>query len=206
MRIPGPMPRIGRAIGAEANRVSRRPRDMRKAAIGFHALLGLALVLVGLQGLARAEAPADLKRFSGTYQLAGTREAGQAVVDKAFDAALAKMSMVMRLMAKRALNKGFVERIVIELPGDKISVKLGENEAVPTAPGKAEKVERDGRSGMLTQRLSGKKLEILLENDDGSIRNVLELSADGKTLVRDVTVTSKRLGQPVHYKLSYARK
>jgi hypothetical protein len=116
------------------------------------------------------------------------------------------MNTVMRLVAKRALNKGFVEQIIVTLPGGKLSVKLGDNDAVPTTPGKTETVSRDGRSGKLTQRLVGNKLEIAIEGDDGSIRTVLELASDGKTLHRNVTVTSKRLSQPVRYRLSYARK
>lgn len=155
---------------------------------------------------ARAEHPPELKRFAGQYAYAGKKEAGQEIVDKAFDAAMQKLNVVMRLVAKKALTQGFAETLAIELPGDKVSVRVGDREPVPTQPGKPQTVTRDGRSGKLTQRLVGAKLEVLLEGDDGSVRNVLELAADGKTLKRTVTVTSPRLDKPVTYALVYNKK
>lgn len=165
-----------------------------------------ALLLASLTHPVHAEPPPDLRRFAGSYAYAGTHDQGQAIVDSAFDAAMQKLNMVMRLMAKKALAQGFAESIVIALPGDRISVQVGDRTPVPTEPGKTETVKREGRTGMLTQRLSGKALEVLLEGDDGSVRNVFELSADGKTLKRSVTVKSPRLDKPVSYTLSYVRR
>jgi hypothetical protein len=156
--------------------------------------------------VALAEHPAELKRFAGKYAYAGTKDAGQEIVDKAFDAAMQKLNMVMRLMMKKALSQGFAETVVVELPGDKISVRVGDREPVPTEPGKPQTVTRDGKTGKLTQRLVGNKLEVLIEGEDGSVRNVLELAADGKTLKRSVTVTSPRLDKPVSYALIYTRR
>jgi hypothetical protein len=165
-----------------------------------------AVLCAAAPEVARAEHPPELKRFAGQYAYAGTKDEGQAIVDKAFDAALQKLNMVMRLVMKKALSQGFAETVVVELPGDKISVKVGDREPVPTEPGKPQTVTRDGRTGKLTQRLVGNKLEILIEGDDGSVRNVLELATDGKTLRRSVTVTSPKLDKPVSYALLYTKK
>jgi hypothetical protein len=166
----------------------------------------MAALCVAAPSLAHAEHPAELKRFAGQYAYKGTKDDGQAIVDKAFDEAMQKLNMVMRLVMKKALSQGFAETVVIDLPGDKISVKVGDREPVPTEPGKPQTVTRDGRTGKLTQRLVGNKLEILIEGDDGSVRNILELATDGKTLRRSVTVTSPKLDKPVTYALLYTKK
>jgi hypothetical protein len=105
------------------------------------------VLVVGSISRAHAEHPPELQRFAGQYAYAGTKEAGQKIVDGAFDAAMQKLNMVMRLMMKRALSQGFAESIVIALPGDRISVKVGDREPVPTSPGKTETVTREGRTG-----------------------------------------------------------
>ena len=173
-------------------------------------LVSLLILTAGTLGAwarpALAEHPPDLQRFAGQYAYQGTKDQGQAIVDSAFDAAMQKLNMVMRLMMKKALSQGFAETIVIALPGDKIAVKVGDREPVPTAPGKTETVTREGRTGKLTQRLVGKSLEVVIEGDDGSVRNVFELASDGKTLKRSVTVKGPRLEKPVTYTLSYARR
>jgi hypothetical protein len=173
---------------------------------------GLAIAAIALFGMslarpAQAETPPALAKFAGNYKYAGTREQGIAIIDKALDEGLADLNMVMRLLVKKAIESRFAETVLIEVPGHDISIKLGEFPKVTVENGKTEtRKDEDGKTGKVTHAFDGSKITETLAGDEGTITNVFDLSADGKTLHRNVTFSGGRWKKPVSYKLDYTRK
>jgi hypothetical protein len=174
------------------------------------AILVLGVLLAGLSVPAAASADGpELGKYAGNYQFKGKKEDGEKTVDKAVDEALADLSMVMRLMVKKAMDARktpFIETIAIETPPGKIAITMGDMDRVETKANQSETVKRDGRTGKVTHKFGAGKLTQIVEGENGVIQNVLTLTSDGKTLHRDVTITNERLKKPIKYRLTYARK
>jgi hypothetical protein len=187
-----------------AARSARRP--MRNAIWAGALLLAGALLRPALP--AHAEAAPSVERFLGTYKYAGNKEQGIAIVEKALDAALGDMNMVMKALAKRGAAKRFADTIVIDGTADKLGIKIGENDKVTAGIGKTESVKSaDGKaSGKASHQFDGTKLTEAISGDEGNIVNVFTLSEDGKTLTRDANMTSPRMQKPLKYRLVYTRK
>jgi hypothetical protein len=170
--------------------------------------VALVLPLLLAAGSALAETPGGLPRYAGNYAYAGTRDQGVAIVEKAMEPALADLNMVMRMLAKKGIADRFAETILIEVPAGKVGMKVGTLDKVTGELDKPTTVKsEDGKqSGKVTFKFDGSKLTSILTGDDGTITTVFTLSADGKTLQRDVHVTSKRMKKPVAYRLIYKRK
>jgi len=177
---------------------------LRQRATWVVAALGLLLAA----GSALAETPAGLPRFAGNYAYSNTKDHGIAIVEKASEAALADLNMVMRLLAKKAMADRFAVNILIEVASGKVAMKVGSLEKFAAELNKPTQWKsQDGKqSGMVTYKFEGGKLITNLTGDDGGITSTMTLSEDGKTLQRDVHVTSKRMKKPVSYRLVYKRK
>lgn len=177
---------------------------------GFCATFALFIFALGGPAAlpARADAPAGLDKFAGDFKYSGTRDQGMAIVEKAFDEALSDLNLVMRAMAKKAMAQRFAERLAIAVSGEKVGIKIGDNDEVSVKLNKTETVKSaDGKgSGKATHKFDGGKLIETLVGDTGTITNVFTLSGDGKTLTREVTVSGERLKKPAKYKLVYVRK
>ena len=185
----------------------RIPETYRKLWTTGLGQLALAMLLGMLASVVLAETPAALAKYAGNYKYNGTRDQGIEVIDKAVDRSMADVNMVMRLMIKRGIEKRFAEAIVIELPGNKIGIKVGDGKMYTTELGKSETVTgEDGKTGKLTRSFDGAKITETVTGDDGKITSTYELDADGKTLHRSVTVDGPRMSKPLKYKLDYVRK
>ena len=57
----------------------------------------------------------------------------------------------------------------------------------------------------MTQRLRGGWLEQVFADDSGTVTRLLSVEPDGRTLHADLTVNHERLGEPVRWRLDYAR-
>jgi hypothetical protein len=191
-----------------AARSNARPRRFgRLFLIGLTALGAALLLPLAAAHAADGSAAAGLAKFVGQYKYAGTRDEGIAIVEKAMDEALADVNIVMRTIAKKAMAQNFAETVAIDGDAGKLGIKIGENNKVAAGIGKTETVTgKDGKSGKATHAFDGTKLTETITGDDGSIVNVFTLSADGKTLTRDTTVTSQRMKKPLKYRLLYTRK
>jgi hypothetical protein len=157
---------------------------------------------------ARAETPTSLVRYAGVFSYAGTKEQGLAIVDKAWDAALSDVNIFMRFMVKNAVKQQLIDKILIELPPGKIAVKLGDFEKVTAEIGKTENFNGADpkQSGKVTYEFDGGKITETFVGAQGTFTNILELTPDGKTLHRSVTIKNDRLPKPVRYQLDYVRK
>lgn len=183
----------------------RNPETYRKLWTTGLAQLALAILLGALASAVLAETP--LAKYAGNYKYNGTRDQGIEVIDKAVDRSMADVNMVMRLMVKRGIEKRFAESIVIELPGNKIGIKVGDGKMYTTELGKPETVTgEDGKTGKLTRSFDGTKITETVSGDDGKITSTYELDSDGKTLHRSVNVDGPRMSKPLKYKLDYVRK
>jgi len=177
---------------------------LRLRALWIAATFGLLLAA----GSALAETPAGLTRFAGQYTYSNTRDHGIAVVEKASEAALAELNMVMRLLAKKGMADRFAINILIEVTPGKVAMKVGSLDKFAAELNKPTKwTSQDGKqTGMVTYKFEGGKLISSVTGDEGSVTSTMTLSADGKTLQRDVHWMGKRLKKPVSYRLVYKRK
>lgn len=186
----------------------------RRISSGFAGWTLVPALAMGIAlGSPAASAHADdagLAKYAGSYKYDGTKEEAEKVVSKAIDDALSQLNMVMRMMVKKAIEmrpgQKFIDTILIETPSGQIGLKMGEHEKVVLKINKPKTMERDGKSGKVTHKWSGGKITQVLEGDNGKVTNVLTLAKDGKTLHRDVTITSERLKKPIKYRLDYKRK
>jgi hypothetical protein len=168
----------------------------------------LTAAALALAPAAQADAPAGLDKYKGNYKYSNTRDHGVAIVEKALDTALADLNMVMKLLVKKTMTSRFAETVAIEVDGSDVAIKIGENDKATAKIGEPKPVKsKDGKqTGTLTHAFDGSKLTETLSGENGTFVNVLTLSADGKTLTRDVTVTSQRMKKPLKYRLVYTRK
>jgi hypothetical protein len=185
-------------------------------AMGSWGLRGLVAALaLSVAAIASAPCPAlaedtppALAKMAGQYKYAGTREQGVAIVEKATEEALADLTMVLRLLIKKAMSSNFAETVLIETPPGKIGMKVGDLDKTTQAVGKTETVKTaDGkREAKLTYAFDGSRIKATLVAEEMTIISFFTLGGDGKTLARDVTVMSKRISKPVKYRLMYTRK
>lgn len=188
---------------------------MNAAAPIHHNCLRIACLLGALAAIPAQPAPAsaepapELAKFKGDYKFAGTKDDAMKVIGQAIDDGLAQVNVVMRTVIKKAIQgrKGtYIETITIDAPGDDILIKLADYE-VKAANGKAKSVTSpDGKPTTVKHELSGATLKQSFTGEDGSVTNTFTLKDGGKTLQRRVTITSKRLSNPVTYQLSYTRR
>ena len=172
-------------------------------------LIGLALSLA-FTFAATAQADAALKKFAGNYKYAKDKAHGEAVIDKALDDALSQLNTVMKMMVKKAIEmrpgRKFMDKVSIETPDGKIGLKIGDFEKVTLKVGKPKQMTREGQTGKVTHTFKTGKVVQTVEGDQGMVKNTFTLSGDGKTLHRDVHISSPRLKKPIKYRLTYIRK
>jgi hypothetical protein len=171
------------------------------------ALAVLAALSSGTRTAQAADTPPALAKYAGEYKYTGTKDQGNAIIEKALDEALSELNMVMRLMIKKAMPQTLIEKILIEIPSGKIGIKMGDLQKVTCDVGKSETVKTpDGKyTGKVTHLFDGNKITETSAWEGLLITNVLQLSADGKTLHRSVVAKSDRLEKPVKYKLDYKK-
>jgi hypothetical protein len=195
-----------------ANRMGTTERTVPRGGSGAGlVVLGTLTLLAGAAPVAHADPAPELAKYAGNYKYGNTKEHALAIVDKAMDEALSQLNTVMRLIVKKAMEgrtKTFIETILIDLPGNKIAIKLGELDKVSVEPGKSETVKsEDGKqTSKVTHQFDGSKIVQTFTGENGALKNVFQLAGDGKTLHRDVTITSDRLQKPIKYRLTYVRK
>ena len=156
---------------------------------------------------AQADDVADLAKFAGNYQFAGSDDQGMAIIDKAIEEAVSQMNTVKALVVSKVLeaNKHFIKQVKIDLPSGRIRIKLDELD-LDAKPGEPKSLDGAGGSAKLTVRLKGGKIEQVIESDRGAFTTLYGLEQGGAVLQRDITVTDKWLDKPVRYRLTYKRR
>jgi len=130
-------------------------------------------------------------------------------VAKAIDNTVAKMNFITRPIARGRLEKTnpAYSMITLSFPGSNISVQLENRKPIvfPASGAAVKWTREDGETFDVSGRVAGSSLTQTFVAEDGKRVNVFTLSADGKTLTLNVTVTSPRLPKALNYKLVYHR-
>ena len=162
----------------------------------------VALALVALASTAtRAQSPLD-RTWTRNRQQSDN-------VNAAIDAAIRPMNFLVRAVARGRLRTANVayERLVIASSEDRVNVTYNERAPVITpSDGTVVKwLREDGQDFDVSTEWEDGRLVQTFRAPDGRRVNVYSVSADGRTLTMDVTLTSPRLAAPLRYKLVFDR-
>jgi hypothetical protein len=160
--------------------------------------LALFLGLGVMGGEARAQTS-----FTGAYVL---DEAASEDAVGAFEPALERLNALVRTIARSRLRQSnlVAKRLHIALEDGYIVLQSDDRPAVRT-PVTGEEVNVGKGEGTRSTLLNGSVLRQHAESDQGERTAVMRLSPDGQRLTMNVTITSPRLEEPVHYRLVYKR-
>lgn len=162
-----------------------------------------AVLALALPAAAQTGTSATL---DGTYTL--NRSASDDV-NRAIETAVGRMNFVTRPIARgrlRRTNQPY-QRVVISHTQQQVSV-ITDNRAAIRTPANGTPIKwrrEDGEMLDVSTEWENGRLEQTFAAEDGRRVNVYSLSADGRTLTMEVTITSGRLPQPLRYKLVYNR-
>lgn len=166
----------------------------------FTALLALALVV---PDAGSAQGNASLNG-TFTYDAAASDNINQAI-----DAAVRDMNFAMRPIARGRLRKTNqpYQRVQISHTAQQVSVTTDGRPAI-VSPANGTPVDwtrEDGEKLKVSTEWENGTLEQTFQAEDGRRVNAYSVSADGRTMTMNVTVSSPRLKKPLTYKLVYRR-
>ncbi|HEU0012855.1 MAG TPA: hypothetical protein VFQ45_04190 [Longimicrobium sp.] len=152
--------------------------------------------------------------YRGTWVL--NRQASDDI-NVAINRAIAPMNVLVRQIARprlRSTNTAY-PRITIAFDNNNIRVDMQGRPSV-SSPASGAPVLWQRETGRTCTQVRGDcirvtsewengKLEQTFQADDGRRVNLYSLSADGRTLTMNVTITSEKLERPLTYKLVYNR-
>ena len=166
----------------------------------FAALLALALV---------APAPGSAQ---GAASLNGTFTYDAAASDNinsAIDAAVRDMNFALRPIARGRLRKTNqpYKRLTISHTAQQVSVVTDDRRPI-VSPANGTPVDwtrEDGEKLKVSTEWENGTLEQTFKAEDGQRVNAYTMSADGRTLNMNVTITSPRLKKALNYKMVYRK-
>jgi hypothetical protein len=162
--------------------------------------LALAATLVPTLGSAQESS------MRGTWTL--NRQASDNVAT-AINTAVARMNFVTRPIARGRLTRTNAPYTRVEIGYTQERVTLKYDERAPmVSPANGTPVQwrrEDGEMLQLSTEWENGRLEQTFKAEDGQRVNTFSISEDGRVLSLDVTVSSPRLPQPLHYKLVFNR-
>lgn len=179
--------------------VTEAQREQERGEQEQHARAGVQQEQQGVRSSAE-------ERFSGTFELAGSRQQAQARVNRAIDEAVANMSWFQRGFARTRLREKNPVRDMtrIEVGDGNVTIEYGD--ATYTTPeGQWRTVTATGEQVRLLQQVVGDRIYQTFRTDDGEKLTVYSVSDDGRQLTLDITVSSPQLPVPLRYELDYRR-
>jgi hypothetical protein len=169
-----------------------------------------ALFCLGLASSTLADGQPHVSSFAsfvGIYRDASASESRSTIKD-AIDRATASMNFIARPIARerlKAINPAYAT-IRIVLRGNQLTTDFdGQRFVAPIDGATARNVDEDGSEVHVSYRAEGAKLHARYHGEDGEKRYAFELAPDDRSLDAHVTVLSKRLPQPVAYRIVYTR-
>ena len=166
------------------------------------ALLATALLSLALP----ANAAAQEHAFDGSFLLVSQ---GSAEINGAIDAAVRRLSFVLRPIARGRLRRVNVpyERLQLNVTPSQVTTIADGGKPVVSPPGGAvvKWVREDGEEFQVSTEWRGETLVQTFRADDGQRVNEYTVGPDGRTLTLGVTVSSPRLSAPVKYSLTYRK-
>lgn len=178
-------------------------------------VLILALIVFGSLDASEASAqPSALSATSGSptrvvASLSGRYRfvSGRRAIARSIDAVCDELDFVTRAFARPILedrNQPY-DHVELEFEGDAVRFILGPWGG-RTRLGTTRTLENErGEQVRTRQFMMGHRLVQTMSTDEGSRRNILSLSADGRRLTVDTLITSPRLPIPIRYRLTYER-
>jgi len=153
-----------------------------------------------------AAASAQESSMRGTFAL---DRAHSDDINRAIDAAVARMSFVTRPIARGRLRRTntYYQRVVLNYTTAQVSTTFDQRHAIES-PANGQPVawtREDGEKFQLSTSWENGRLVQTFRAEDGSRTNVYSISPDGRTLTMDVTLRSPRLSAPLTYKLVFNR-
>lgn len=175
--------------------------------------VGLALaLLVVVSAAPRASTQAAphpvVQRFAGAYRSV-LPDGGAAIIRAAIDAGVAPMAPVRRNAAHRRLISGDppIPRITITPEGEGLFIDYttSRHNRTPRLGVFAENHAAGGGMVDVKHDVVGNRLRETYRESRGGAVHLFELSADGRTLSLEATITSRFLPGPIRYSLDFER-
>ena len=158
--------------------------------------------------LAHGAASGQTPTLQGTYTL--DDPAASSTINEAIEAAVKEMSRFERPFARPRLKKTNLppyQRIIISYNQKEVSITIDQRAPIKTSPNDIPVIwtREDGEKLKVSTRWENGKLVQTFQSKDGQRVNTYCLSADGKKLTMEVSITSSHLKHPLTYKLVYKR-
>jgi len=130
-------------------------------------------------------------------------------VNRAIEAAVARMSFVTRPIARGRLRRTntVYQRVVVNYTQAEVSTTFDQRHAI-TSPGNGQPIKwtrEDGEKFDLSTEWQNGRLIQTFRAEDGTRTNTYTISADGRVLTMHVVLRSPRLSGPVEYNLVFNR-
>lgn len=178
---------------------------MRLNAVTLYIMFLCSILLLSLSSVS-AQKPKK-PSLQGTYTL---NTAASDDVDKAIEALVKEVFSWGRSRARNRLRKTNVppyQRIVISYTEAEVSIATDQRLPLrtPLDGTRVDWTRDDGEKLKVSTVWESGKLKRTFKGEEGQRVNTYSISADGKTLTMQVSVTSPRLPRPLTYKLVYQR-
>ena len=153
-----------------------------------------------------AAASAQESSMRGTFAI--NRQASDDV-NRAIEAAVARMSFVTRPIARGRLRRTntVYNRVVVNFTPAQVSTTFDQRHAIES-PANGQPVawtREDGEKFQLSTSWENGRLVQTFRAEDGTRTNTYSISPDGRTLTMHVVLRSPRLSGPVEYNLVFNR-
>lgn len=148
--------------------------------------------------------------LAGAYRYPHDVEHARQIVAAAIEPRIATLPSLVQGMARDRIRERLrvARRIAVALHGERVRVTFeGQRTlAIDSALGATTTVRNEeGRDVSVRQALRDGWLEQTFAGENGELRQLLSTEPDGRTLHLDITLRSERLGEPIRYRLDYAR-
>lgn len=162
------------------------------------------------QASAAPSPPPAVQRLQGTYGCQNP-QAATAAIEQAIEQAVSEMSFIKRPFARSRLKdtNPVLRTFAFQFADPVLTYTYNGVHVIRTtldAQPVRWKSPEDGNTYWVSQKRVGNKIVQTLTGSEGTKRESFELSADGRTVSYQVTITSPQLPKPVVYRYRFERK
>jgi hypothetical protein len=185
-------------------------RRRRTLPLSFALLVAALVATLPLERAStqRGEVHPVIARFAGTYRNTAP-DGGESSIRAAIKDGTKSMRKVRRKVARRRLLAVSppIPRLVIEPHQDGLHTDYGPKRAnrTPRLGVFADSRAADGGKVEVMHQIDGRRLREIYRESEGGAVHLFHLSADGRELILEVTITSGQLPGPITYRLLFER-
>lgn len=184
--------------------ITVRARSM----LALFAIASLCVVVAPPRARTEAGAHPVVDQLAGTYRNR-LSDGGEARIAEAIEEGTASMRRLRRKIARRRLHavNPPVERMTIAPNGEgaRVVYEGSRDNRTPKFGVFVESRSADGGKVDVMHEIAGDRLVERYRKKDGTGKNVLSLSEDGRELILHVTIESDQLPGPIRYRLEFER-